>query len=51
MSKTKEIFFKLKHAKFCILIDMVYWKDPTSILLSCILEDEEKKYYNIISQR
>jgi hypothetical protein len=40
MSKTKARFLKLKEAKFCILNQYMYWKDPRGILLSCLMEEE-----------
>jgi hypothetical protein len=43
LSKTKARFLKLKGAKFCILDQSLYWKDPGGILLSCLLEEEVEK--------
>ena len=34
---------KLKATKFCILNKFLYWKDPGSILLNCLLEEEAKQ--------
>lgn len=42
-SKTKARFLKLKVAKFCIVNELIYWKDPGGILLSCLIEEEENK--------
>jgi len=42
VSRTKEIFLKLKEVKFCILDNSLYWKDPGGILLSCLLENDVK---------
>jgi hypothetical protein len=41
-SKTKSRFLKLKAAKFCIVNELLYWKDSRGILLSCLIEEEEK---------
>jgi len=43
LSKTKAKFLKLKAAKFCILNQSLYWKDPEGILLSYLLEGEVEK--------
>jgi hypothetical protein len=42
-SKTKSRFLKLKAAKFCIVNELLYWKDPGGILLSCLTEEEAEK--------
>ena len=43
LSKTRARSVKLKYAKFCILNQYLYWKDPSGILLNCLLENEAKK--------
>jgi len=42
-SKTKARFLKLKTVKFCIVNELLYWKDPGGILLRFLIEEEEKK--------
>jgi hypothetical protein len=34
---------KLKATKFCIVNELLYWKDPKGILLSCLIEGEAEK--------
>ena len=41
--KTKEISVRLKDAKFCIINSYLYWKDPSSILLNCLLKKSPKR--------
>ena len=43
MRKIKARFVKLKAAKFCILNDRLYWKDPSWMLLNHLLEDDAKR--------
>ena len=38
--KTRARSTKLKAAKFCIIDQYLYWKDPKGILLNCLLENE-----------
>lgn len=38
--KPKTHFLKLNKVKFCIIYHFVYWKDPSGMLLNCLLEDE-----------
>ena len=40
LSKTRARSVKLKAAKFCIIKQYIYWKDPNGILLNCLLENE-----------
>ena len=40
LSKTRARSVKLKAAKFCILNQYLYWKDPGGVLLNCFLENE-----------
>ena len=50
LSKTRARSVKLKAAKFCILHQYLYWKDPSGVLLNFLLENEAKQT-EIISQR
>ena len=43
VSKAKARSIRLKAAKFCIINSHLYWKDPSSIFLNCLLEEEAKK--------
>jgi hypothetical protein len=43
VSNIKARFLKLKEVKFCILDNLLYWKDPRGILLSCLLENDAKR--------
>jgi hypothetical protein len=43
LTKTKDIFIKLKVVKYCILDEILYWKDPGGILLNFLLKDEADK--------
>ena len=40
LSKSRARSIKLKAAKFCILNQYLYWKDPRGVLLNCLLENE-----------
>lgn len=40
MSKVQVRALKLKAIKFCINDKMLYWKDPSGVLLRCIDKDE-----------
>ena len=42
LSKTRARSVKLKDAKFCILNQYLYWKDPGRVLLNCLLENESQ---------
>ena len=42
LSKERARSVKLKAAKFCILNQCIYWKDPGGVLLNCLLENEAK---------
>ena len=48
LSKTRARSVKPKAAKFCIIYQHLYWKDPGGILLNCLLKNEaqqiEKEY-------
>lgn len=43
IKKTKARFLKLKAAKFCVMNNKLYWKDPSGLLLIFLVEDEEKR--------
>ena len=43
MAKNKSRTLKLKAAKFCIMNNALYWKDPGGVLLNCLVEEEAKK--------
>eukprot|EP00253_Pinus_taeda_P012050 PITA_12050 len=43
MAKNKIRALKLKAAKFCIMNGALYWKDPSGVLLNCLVEEEEKQ--------
>ena len=40
LSKTRARSMKLKAAKFCILNQYLYWKDPGGVLLNFLLENQ-----------
>jgi hypothetical protein len=42
LSKTKARLLILKMVRFCIFDNLLYWKDPRGILLTCLLEDDAK---------
>ncbi len=42
MTRNKARTLKLKAAKFCILNSALYWKDPSIVLLNCLVEKEAK---------
>jgi hypothetical protein len=46
LEKSKTRSLKLKVVKYCILNQNLYWKDPASILLKCLDEDESKQVVN-----
>ena len=43
LTKTKAIFLKLKAVKYCILDNILYWKDASGILLKCLLKDDVER--------
>jgi len=43
MARNKSRTLKLKAAKFCIMNNALYWKDPGGILLNCLVEEEAKQ--------
>eukprot|EP00253_Pinus_taeda_P022623 PITA_22623 len=43
MAKNKSRSLKLKAAKFCIMNDALYWKDPRGMLLNCLVDEEAKQ--------
>jgi hypothetical protein len=42
-NKTKDRFLKLKVVKFCIVHELMYWKDPGGISFIFLIEDEVVK--------
>ena len=46
LSKTRARSVKLKAAKFCILNQYLYWKDPGGVLLNFLLENEAQQMVN-----
>ena len=43
MAKNKSRTLKLKAAKFCIMNNALYWKDPGGVLLNFLVEEESKQ--------
>ena len=43
LSRTKARFLKLKAARFCILDNVLFWRDHSGILLNCLLKEEANK--------
>ena len=43
LSKNRARSVKLKDAKFCIINQHLYWKDPIGVLLNCLLENEAQQ--------
>jgi len=43
LSRTKSRFLKMKAMKYCILDNVLFWKDYGGILLNCLLRDEADK--------
>ena len=43
LSRTKSRFLKLKAVRFCILDNVIFWKDHSGILLNCLLKEEADK--------
>ena len=43
LSRTKARFLKLKAVRFCILDNVLFWKDYSGILLNCLLKEEADK--------
>eukprot|EP00253_Pinus_taeda_P001408 PITA_01408 len=42
MTRNKARTLKLKAAKFCILNSALYWKDPSGVLLNCLVERKQE---------
>ena len=40
LSRTKARFLKLKAVRFCILDNVLFWRDHSGILLNCLLKEE-----------
>ena len=45
LDKSKFISLKLKSVKYCIIDQILFWKDPNGILLRCVIEEEEKQIF------
>jgi len=43
LSRTKKRFLKMKASKFCILDNVLFWKNHEGILLSCLTKNETDK--------
>ena len=43
LSRTKARYLKLKAIRFCILDNVLFWKDQSGILLNCLLKEEANK--------
>ena len=43
LSRKKARFLKLKAVRFCILDNVLFWKDYSGILLNCLLKEEADK--------
>ena len=43
MSKSNGRSLKIKSAKYCILNNTLYWKDPGGVMLNCLVEEEAQK--------
>ena len=43
LSKTRARSVNLEAAKFCILNQYLYWKDPGGVLLNFLLENESQQ--------
>eukprot|EP00253_Pinus_taeda_P028315 PITA_28315 len=50
MSRSKGRSLKLKSAKFCILNNSLYWKDPRGVVLNCLVEDEAHQGLDFIRE-
>ena len=43
LSRTKARFLKSKAIRYCILDNVLFWKDHSGILLNCLLKEEANK--------
>ena len=43
LSRTKARFLKLKAVRFCILDNVLFWRDHSEILLNCLLKEKANK--------
>ena len=50
MTRNKSRTLKLKAAKFCVLNNSLYWKDPGGVLLNCLVEEEAKQFMEDFNQ-
>jgi hypothetical protein len=45
LDKSKFRSLKLKSVKYCIIDQILFWKDPNGILLRCVNEEEAKQFF------
>jgi hypothetical protein len=45
LDKSKFRSLKLKSVKYCIIDQILFWKDPNGILLRCVDEEEAKQFF------
>ena len=50
MARNKSRTLKLKAAKFCIMNNSLYWKDPSGVLLNCVWLKKRQNSYGRLSQ-
>ena len=43
LTRTKARFIKLKAMRYCILDNVLFWKEQSGILLNCLLKSEADK--------
>ena len=43
LSRTKKRFLKMKASKFCIIDNVLFWRNHEGILLNCLTLDETDK--------
>ena len=43
LSRTKKRFLKMKASKFCIIDNVLFWKNHEGILLNCLTQEETDK--------
>ena len=50
MARNKSRTMKLKAAKFCIMKNALYWKDPDCILLNYLVEEEANRSWMVLTR-
>jgi hypothetical protein len=45
LDKSNFISLKLKSVKYCIIDQIMFWKDPHGILLRCVDQEEAKQIF------